>query len=34
MTYDARHEKTDLKVLVVVITKEGWARDFKPIFTK
>ncbi len=23
---DARHEKTDLKVFVVVIPKEGWAR--------
>ncbi len=24
-TNDARHEKTDLKVFVVVIPKEGWA---------
>ncbi len=24
--YDVRHEKTDLKVFVVVIPKEGWAR--------
>ncbi len=23
---DPRHEKTDLKVFVVVIPKEGWAR--------
>ncbi len=23
---DARHEKTDLKIFVVVIPKEGWAR--------
>ena len=23
---DARHEKTDLKVFVVVLPKEGWAR--------
>ena len=23
---DTRHEKTDLKVFVVVIPKEGWAR--------
>ncbi len=26
MTLDARHEKTDLKVFVDVIPKEGWAR--------
>ncbi len=25
-SYDVRHEKTDLKVFVVVIPKEGWAR--------
>ena len=24
--HDARHEKTDLKVFVVVIPKEGWVR--------
>ncbi len=24
--FDMRHEKTDLKVFVVVIAKEGWAR--------
>ncbi len=24
--FDACHEKTDLKVFVVVIPKEGWAR--------
>ena len=30
-TYDARHEKTDLKVFVVVIPKEGWARVAAPI---
>ncbi len=24
--YDARHEKTDLKIFVVVTPKEGWAR--------
>ena len=24
--YDVCHEKTDLKVFVVVIPKEGWAR--------
>ena len=24
--FDARHEKTDLKVFVAVIPKEGWAR--------
>ncbi len=28
---DARHEKTDLKVFVVVIPKEGWARVAAPI---
>ncbi len=28
---DMRHEKTDLKVLVVVIPKEGWARPRAPI---
>ncbi len=26
-----RHEKTDLKVFVVVIPKEGWARVAMPI---
>ncbi len=26
LLYDARHEKIDLKVFVVVIPKEGWAR--------
>ena len=26
--YDTRHEKTDLKVIVVVIPEEGWARSF------
>ena len=25
-SYDMHHEKTDLKVFVVVIPKEGWAR--------
>ena len=30
-SYDARHEKTDLKVFVVVISKEGWARVAVPI---
>ncbi len=24
--FDMRHEKTDVKVFVVVIPKEGWAR--------
>ncbi len=28
---DAHHEKTDLKVFVVVIPKEGWARVAAPI---
>ncbi len=28
---DACHEKTDLKVFVVVIPKEGWARVAAPI---
>ena len=27
---DARHEKTDLKVFVLVIPKEGWARMAPP----
>ncbi len=31
MTKDACHEKTDLKVFVVVIPKEGWARVAAPI---
>ena len=31
MSNDARHEKTDLKVLVVVIPKEGWVRVAAPI---
>ncbi len=26
LVFDARHEKTDLKIFVVVISKEGWAR--------
>ena len=26
LTHDMRHEKTDLKVFVVVLPKEGWAR--------
>ncbi len=30
-TYDAFHEKTDLKILVVVIPKEGWARVPAPV---
>ncbi len=30
-TWDVRHEKTDLKVFVVVIPKEGWARVAAPI---
>ncbi len=30
--YDARHEKTDLKVFVVVIPKEGWALVAAPSF--
>ncbi len=29
--YEACHEKTDLKVFVVVIPKEGWARVAAPI---
>ncbi len=29
--HDARHEKTDLKVFVLVIPKEGWARVTAPI---
>ncbi len=29
--YEARHEKTDLKVFVVVIPKEGWAHMAAPI---
>ncbi len=29
--YDTRHEKTDLKVFVVVIPKEGWASVAAPI---
>ncbi len=29
--YDACHEKTDLKVFVVVMPKEGWARVAVPI---
>ena len=28
--FEARHEKTDLKVFVVVIPKEGWARPLIP----
>ena len=28
---DMRHEKTDLKVFVVVIPEEGWARVAVPI---
>ncbi len=28
---DLRHEKTDLKVFVVVIPKEGWARVATPV---
>ncbi len=31
VTYDARHEKIDLKIFVVVIPKEGWARMAAPI---
>ena len=30
-TRDAHHEKTDLKVFVVVIPKEGWPRVAAPI---
>ncbi len=30
-TFDVCHEKTDLKVFVVVIPKEGWARMAAPI---
>ncbi len=30
-TFEVRHEKTDLKVLVVVIPKVGWARMAVPI---
>ncbi len=30
-TNDPRHEKTDIKVFVVVIPKEGWARMAAPI---
>ncbi len=29
-SFDARQEKTDLKVFVVVIPKEGWARVAAP----
>ncbi len=29
---DARHEKTDLKVFIVVIPKEGWVRCTYPSF--
>ncbi len=29
--HDARHKKTDLKVFVVVIPKEGWARVAIPL---
>ncbi len=29
--FDEHHEKTDLKVFVVVIPKEGWARVAAPI---
>ena len=29
--WDVCHEKTDLKVFVVVIPKEGWARVAVPI---
>ncbi len=29
--YDARLEETDLKVFVVVMPKEGWARVVAPI---
>ena len=28
---DTRHEKTDLKVFVLVIPKEGWVRMAAPI---
>ena len=28
---DARHEKIDLKVVVIVIPKEGWARVAAPM---
>ncbi len=31
MLFDARHEKTDFKVFVVVIPKEGWAHVATPI---
>ncbi len=31
LIYEVRHEKTDLKVFVVVIPKEGWARVAAPI---
>ncbi len=30
--YDVCHEKTDLKVFVIVIPKEGWARVTVPTF--
>ena len=30
MTNDAHHEKTDLKIFVVVIPKEGWAHVAAP----
>ncbi len=30
LLYDTLHEKTDLKVLVVVMPKEGWARVASP----
>ncbi len=32
LTYDARYEKTDLKVFVIVIPKEGWACMAAPSF--
>ena len=31
ITYDAPHEKTDLKIFFVVIPKEGWAGMTTPI---
>ena len=34
MPYDTRHEKTDLKVFVVAVPKEGWACMAAPITLK
>ncbi len=31
LSFDAQHEKTDFKVYVVVVPKEGWAHVAAPI---